>query len=732
MSNESSEEQRQKSCPSTDGMLELDSLNLDGAITAAQDVSSQNNHLSSPNLADSNHHDINDTDSSSDDDDDDNEGISASYHPSSMPSSLHHTNQSTTYFLGQTFNTTQLNQIQMNTYTKSLYWLTYRNDLVVPLRPYSATNAQSLVGNLTHGGGLSGVTGEGGMKTDAGWGCMLRSAQMMLAECVKRHYNTLEVKNKNKKKRVRNNEQSCSSTVTRRNQRNGSSSSSSSIEHHKLNWKQLDDPYEVERIANWFADFPNHADYDALLTVGEEEEDLVNGCNVKEEEEMKNTKQRIVKSAEQRLDQDDDIGKGGLAYHWYSLHQMVAAGLGLGILPGEWYGPTTACHVLRELNEIHVDRRMRLLARQRKKNRKNLYDEDETNNNDDDDVKCDVFRVHVATEGCVYLDTIAKLMNQSGGGCNDTSTSTNDKIDEDHPLSLPTDNDDQIIDDPLRLPTQDQNAPIHSNKSLENMDNTTWDTSLLLLLPLRLGIQSISTSNYGSTLARLISFPQSVGMLGGTPRHALWFYGADAVDPPPPLSDDIKDGSDKKNSSSEAGGWYGLDPHTVQLAPRGTRVLVEDNGNDETNNDSVTDTTTPRYQWQVQLTDTYLRSLHISSTTSHHNHDKSIPLSNLDPSCALGFYIHDHTDFVHFQGLLNKLSTDHCKPNKLPEIITILEKTPNYKVDVSSAMHDMIGGKGKERTMDGVSMVDDIDEFSMQSEEGNDEDDNDDDDFVLI
>ena len=161
-------------------------------------------------------------------------------------------------------------------------------------------------------------------------------------------------------------------------------------------------------------------------------------------------------------------------------------------------------------------------------------------------------------------------------------------------------------------------------------------------------------------------------------------------------------------------------------------MLVEDNGNDETNNDSVTDTTTPRYQWQVQLTDTYLRSLHISSTTSHHNHDKSIPLSNLDPSCALGFYIHDHTDFVHFQGLLNKLSTDHCKPNKLPEIITILEKTPNYKVDVSSAMHDMIGGKGKERTVDGVSMVDDIDEFSMQSEEGNDEDDNDDDDFVLI
>ena len=108
--------------------------------------------------------------------------------------------QHITYLLGQTIST-PINNDQSTTTTKilstiisskyssKLYWFTYRNDILVPIRPYnSSTNAQSIVGTITHGGGISGISGEGGMKTDAGWGCMLRSAQMLVCESVRRHY----------------------------------------------------------------------------------------------------------------------------------------------------------------------------------------------------------------------------------------------------------------------------------------------------------------------------------------------------------------------------------------------------------------------------------------------------------------------------------------------------------------------------------------------------------------
>jgi cysteine protease ATG4 len=233
------------------------------------------------------------------------------------------------------------------------------------------------------------------------------------------------------------------------------------------------------------------------------------------------------------------------------------------------------------------------------------------------------------------------------------------------------------------------------NASCSSAKDITWDTSLLLLLPLRLGIQSIDSSKYGSTLAKLMSFPQSVGMLGGTPRHALWFYGADVVD---------------LENEQDCGGWYGLDPHTVQMAPRGTQTVIDTGDRSDD----------PKYQWEAQITESYLQSLHLSANASHFNHERAIPLSGLDTSCALGFYLRDYSDFCHFTSLLDALANDHCRPNELPEIITVADETPNYEDGVSSAMKDMVGDDG-------------LDDFSVDdNQEVNNDEDNDEDDFVLI
>ena len=102
---------------------------------------------------------------------------------------------------------------------------------------------------------------------------------------------------------------------------------------------------------------------------------------------------------------------------------------------------------------------------------------------------------------------------------------------------------------------------------------------------------------------------------------------------------------------------------------------------------------------------------------------------------------------MSFRNDLSILSREHCRRNKLPDIVTIMDVTPNYAVDVSAAMTDMIlGGKGGKSSGDAGAggdekgYLEDLDGFSMESDEEHtddaklfsEEEDDDDDDFVLI
>ncbi|KAL3800637.1 hypothetical protein HJC23_006099 [Cyclotella cryptica] len=149
--------------------------------------------------------------------------------------------------------------------------------------------------------------------------------------------------------------------------------------------------------------------------------------------------------------------------------------------------------------------------------------------------------------------------------------------------------------------------------------------------------------------------------------------------------------------------------------------------------DKSSNRTNKRYHWRAHLNENYLRSLHISPTTSHPNHDKSIPLSKLDPSLALGFYFRNQSDFTAFRESLNALNT-LCRRNKLPEVVTVLDKAPNYEVDVSAVMKNMALNNGKCREVN-ARLDDDLDGFSIKSDEvglNEDEDDLDDDEYVLV
>ncbi len=136
------------------------------------------------------------------------------------------------WLLGVLYSQPTLQAREYYNHFESILWMTYRKDFPAMV-PYEHTS-------------------------DAGWGCMLRSAQMILCQALQRHL-------------------------------------------FGSNWRlrigeKLEDDFI--KLLGWFVDAP------------------AMGCV-------------------------------------YSIHNMVKIGMQYDKLPGEWYGPTTACQVLRDLVNLH-------------------------------------------------------------------------------------------------------------------------------------------------------------------------------------------------------------------------------------------------------------------------------------------------------------------------------------------------------------------------------------------
>eukprot|EP00904_Undaria_pinnatifida_P013341 jgi/Undpi1/9137/HiC_scaffold_26.g11595.m1 len=113
-----------------------------------------------------------------------------------------------------------------------------------------------------------------------------------------------------------------------------------------------------------------------------------------------------------------------------------------------------------------------------------------------------------------------------------------------------------------------------------------WSSAVLLLVPLRLGLDELSTG-YIPSLLEMLRVPQSLGFLGGRPNHAIYFVGA------------------------QGDTLTGLDPHTTQAAPDMGGAFPSER---------------------------YLHSLHCQSAVSMDVH-------RIDPSLALAFYLPNRASF---------------------------------------------------------------------------------------
>jgi len=438
------------------------------------------------------------------------------------------------WVLGNEYDSTRNGEFQM--FQASLFWFSYRSSFP-ELKPYHLTS-------------------------DAGWGCMLRTSQMLLAHALRKHYTSQDYQ---------------PSSITT----NDNVVRSRSRRHNRSSYVGDDDEQR--------ADFPNrHSEHDSFtLFVANAFADYPGLC------------------------------------HPFSLPNMVAAGLRYDKLPGEWYGPAAAAHVLKDLIAIHA------------KQLENKHYDPANNSMERSTMitqQKPLFKTMVVQEGCLFKNKVEELMTEEGLISTFVESSS----------SVVRKNEQRSKALAMSHPLQESSA-VTSPSETDNVPILEWDTALLLIIPLRLGLQKFNT-NYSTSVAHSFSLPQSVGIIGGKPRHALWFYGA----------------------SIDGKHLFGLDPHTVQTTPRRRY-----NNNTET---------------PIVCDPSYMSSLHCSSyynpNTTHSSKPLCMSIEKLDPSLALAFYCKDRNDFHRL------CDTFSQKQRQLYSLYSVEDKEPDYNTNMSLLAQD--------------------------------------------
>ncbi|XP_021915154.1 cysteine protease ATG4D isoform X2 [Zootermopsis nevadensis] len=197
----------------------------------------------------------------------------------------------------------------------------------------------------------------------------------------------------------------------------------------------------------------------------------------------------------------------------FSIHMLVTLGEASGKRVGDWYGPGSVSHLLRQAVELA------------------------TKENKEFEHLC----VYVAQDCAVYIQDIVDLCD---------------------------------------IPQTKPQAPSQSLHS-----TCSW-RALILLVPVRLGVEKLN-SVYGPCLTAVLTLENCIGIIGGRPKHSLYFVG---------FQDDK---------------LIHLDPHYCQ---------------------EVVDVWQPNFP---------LLSFHCRSP-------RKMNLSRLDPSCCIGFYCRTRDDFYKF------------------------------------------------------------------------------------
>lgn len=254
----------------------------------------------------------------------------------------------------------------------------------------------------------------------------------------------------------------------------------------------------------------------------------------------------------------------------YSIHNLVKGGQTYDILPGEWYGPGIAAHVLRDLCECH---RHKL-----------------------DGPVISMVVTSAEQPLCIKAVLDKMIAVPAGGG----SLSTPKETDDADPMLRARYNP-LLKHTPARKHTCQDNDKATPPTTHCRPLKSSWDAALIVVIPLRLGLERME-AQYAPQLFRALQLRQSLGLIGGCPRQALFFPGTCHIDGIPYL--------------------VGFDPHKVQSALIRNFCI-----------DSI-ECAVPKY----------------------------MAPADLDPSLALSFYCRDRDDFLDLCDNAKQLSSSGQNP----------------------------------------------------------------------
>ena len=239
----------------------------------------------------------------------------------------------------------------------------------------------------------------------------------------------------------------------------------------------------------------------------------------------------------------------------FGVHRMAREGKRLGKEVGEWFGPSTAAGAIKQLVSEYPDAGL---------------------------------AVELAHDGVFYLDEVraaagatlsATLSRQSGKARASTTPGTTGR----------------------------------------KGDAVTWRRPVLILIGIRLGLDSVNPIYYESVKATF-SFPHSVGIAGGRPSSSYYFMG------------------------HQGNSLFYLDPHNVRPAvplryPPGTFPAAVPRQLDVAHRFASEDKDDEDEWWSHAYTEA-------QTSTFHCDKVRRMPIKSLDPSMLLGFLVKDEDDLV--------------------------------------------------------------------------------------